>query len=75
MEHDKSYFRKKDQTGLTKSKDVVLPKFYEKYAQLIEDFDVRDDDIWICGFPKTGFNKLFLTILYYKSYYTRIHFQ
>ncbi|CAI6368354.1 unnamed protein product [Macrosiphum euphorbiae] len=54
MDNDMSYFRKKDQTELMKSNDVVLPNFYEKFGQLIEDFDVRDDDIWVCGFPKTG---------------------
>lgn len=58
MDNDMSYFRKKDQTELMKSNDVVLPNFYEKFGQLIEDFDVRDDDIWVCGFPKTGFNYL-----------------
>ncbi|XP_076240817.1 luciferin sulfotransferase [Calliopsis andreniformis] len=33
---------------------VCLPERYEKFARAIEDFEVRDDDIWVCSFPKTG---------------------
>ncbi|XP_046610967.1 luciferin sulfotransferase-like [Neodiprion virginianus] len=33
---------------------VCLPKYYEKFAEAIENFEVRDDDIWVCSFPKTG---------------------
>lgn len=33
---------------------VCLPKKYEDFAQIIENFEIRDDDVWICSFPKTG---------------------
>nr|XP_012143925.1 PREDICTED: estrogen sulfotransferase, testis isoform-like [Megachile rotundata]XP_012143926.1 PREDICTED: estrogen sulfotransferase, testis isoform-like [Megachile rotundata]XP_012143927.1 PREDICTED: estrogen sulfotransferase, testis isoform-like [Megachile rotundata] len=31
-----------------------LPERYQKFAQAIEDFEVKDDDVWVCSFPKTG---------------------
>ncbi|XP_076651410.1 luciferin sulfotransferase [Halictus rubicundus] len=33
---------------------VCLPKRYEEFAKAIEEFNVRDDDVWVCSFPKTG---------------------
>ncbi|KAG6794945.1 hypothetical protein HZU73_09395 [Apis mellifera caucasica] len=33
---------------------ICLPKKYEDFAQIIENFEIRDDDVWICSFPKTG---------------------
>ncbi|XP_076630425.1 luciferin sulfotransferase [Colletes latitarsis] len=33
---------------------VCLPERFNKFSQAIEDFEVRDDDIWVCSFPKTG---------------------
>ncbi|KZC08591.1 PREDICTED: estrogen sulfotransferase, testis isoform-like [Dufourea novaeangliae] len=33
---------------------VCLPQRYEEFARAIEEFEVRDDDIWVCSFPKTG---------------------
>ncbi|XP_046590004.1 luciferin sulfotransferase [Neodiprion lecontei] len=33
---------------------VTMPEKYEKLADAIENFQVRDDDVWVCSFPKTG---------------------
>lgn len=33
---------------------VCLPEYYEKFAEPLDNFDVYDDDIWLCTFPKTG---------------------
>jgi hypothetical protein len=32
----------------------VMPVYFEKFGQRIQDMDVRDDDIWVCSYPKTG---------------------
>lgn len=45
-----SEFRK----GYTTVQGVCLPDRYEEFAEAIDNFEVRDDDIWICSFPKTG---------------------
>ncbi|XP_076677958.1 luciferin sulfotransferase isoform X2 [Andrena cerasifolii] len=33
---------------------VCMPERFQKFARAIEDFEVRDDDTWVCSFPKTG---------------------
>ncbi|XP_048507812.1 uncharacterized protein LOC105685831 [Athalia rosae] len=33
---------------------VCLPDYYQKFADAIENFEVRNDDVWVCSFPKTG---------------------
>ncbi|KAF5307977.1 hypothetical protein FQR65_LT06545 [Abscondita terminalis] len=33
---------------------VVLPGKYEEFYDCIDNFEVRDDDVFICAFPKTG---------------------
>ena len=32
----------------------VLPIGYKKHHELVQNFDVFEDDIWICTFPKSG---------------------
>ena len=32
-------------------KGTLLPKHYTKYAEIIENFQVQNDDIWLCSFP------------------------
>lgn len=41
-------------SGYVKSRGYVLPEFYKKYGQKVEEFEVRDDDLWVVSFPKTG---------------------
>lgn len=33
---------------------VVLPEHFKYFAERIENFNIRDDDVWVCSFPKTG---------------------
>lgn len=40
--------------GYVKANDVVLPVYFKKFGQRIQDMQVRDDDIWVCSYPKTG---------------------
>ncbi|KAJ8669935.1 hypothetical protein QAD02_001194 [Eretmocerus hayati] len=41
-------------TRFTSIKGVFLPEEYKDFADAIENFEVRDDDVWVCSFPKTG---------------------
>jgi hypothetical protein len=41
-------------SGYVKSRGYVLPEFYKKYGQKVEELEVRDDDLWVVSFPKTG---------------------
>ncbi|RZB77491.1 sulfotransferase family cytosolic 1B member 1 [Asbolus verrucosus] len=42
--------------GYVTVQGFVLPKRYLELEQRIQDFEVFDTDLWICGFPKTGTN-------------------
>ncbi|XP_011302859.1 sulfotransferase 1 family member D1 [Fopius arisanus] len=46
----RSYFRSKFITV----KGVRLPEVFTKFSDDIENFKVRDDDVWVCTFPKAG---------------------
>ncbi|XP_023248635.1 sulfotransferase 1C4-like [Copidosoma floridanum] len=35
-------------------KGLWVPDTYAEIADAIENFEVRDDDVWVCAFPKTG---------------------
>lgn len=35
-------------------KKVILPKLYEKIADKIENLEIRDSDVWIVTYPKSG---------------------
>ena len=41
-------------TGYISVEGVCLPEYYRKFADALENFQVRDDDVWVCSFPKTG---------------------
>lgn len=40
--------------GYVKANDVVVPVHFKKFGQRIQDMEIRDDDIWVCSYPKTG---------------------
>lgn len=45
---------KKAQTNFVWVNGVYLPNEYKRIANAIENFEVRDDDIWVCSFPRSG---------------------
>jgi len=51
------------QYGFIKANDVMLPVYFKKFGQCILDMDIRDDDIWVCSYPKTGINIQFIVNL------------
>jgi len=34
--------------------DTCLPIHYKKFSESIDNFEVRNSDVWVCSFPKTG---------------------
>ncbi|CAH1999715.1 unnamed protein product [Acanthoscelides obtectus] len=40
--------------GYVKVKGFTMPKRFEELQDEIHNWDVRNEDIWICSFPKTG---------------------
>ncbi|XP_043276423.1 luciferin sulfotransferase-like [Venturia canescens] len=47
-------FTNEFRTGYINLKGFCLPAYYKKFANSIENFEVRDDDVWVCSFPKSG---------------------
>ncbi|KAK2575938.1 hypothetical protein KPH14_007300 [Odynerus spinipes] len=50
----KEKFTSEFRTGYITVDGVCLPERYEHFAEQIENFEVKDDDVWVCTFPKTG---------------------
>ncbi|XP_015173286.1 PREDICTED: amine sulfotransferase-like [Polistes dominula] len=50
----KEKFTSEFRSGYVTVKDVCLPERYKHFAEEIENFEIRDDDVWVCTFPKTG---------------------
>lgn len=48
------YFITGFRTGYVRVKGVVLPEYFKMFGDKILNMNVRDDDIWVCSFPKTG---------------------
>ncbi|XP_015111028.1 sulfotransferase 1 family member D1 [Diachasma alloeum] len=47
-------FKSHFQSNFITIKGVRFPEAFTKHADDIENFKVRDDDIWVCTFPKAG---------------------
>lgn len=47
-------FTNQFRNGYVKSRGYVLPEYYKKFGQRVEELEVRDDDLWVVSFPKTG---------------------
>lgn len=41
-------------TGYVKCKGHLFPNTFKHFGNEIECMEVRDDDIWVCTFPKSG---------------------
>lgn len=39
---------------LVGEEEMCIPEYYEKYAECIKNFEVRDTDVIVASFPKTG---------------------
>lgn len=48
------YFVTSFRDGYVKANGVVLPTHFKKFGQRIQDMEIRDDDLWVCSYPKTG---------------------
>ncbi|XP_014227591.1 sulfotransferase 1C4-like [Trichogramma pretiosum] len=44
----------KARTNFIKIDGVFLPEDYKQIADAVENFEVRDDDVWVCSFQKSG---------------------
>lgn len=40
--------------GFSTIDGYILPKRFEAMKNQVDDFVVREDDIWVCSFPKSG---------------------
>ncbi|XP_018331171.1 sulfotransferase 1 family member D1-like [Agrilus planipennis] len=47
-------FVNKTRKGYVTVKGFTLPEAYGEYSNEIENFEVYDDDVWVCSFPKSG---------------------
>ena len=39
---------------LIKPFDVSLTRYYLDNHQTVQDFEIFEDDVWVCTFPKSG---------------------
>lgn len=47
-------FTNEFRSGYISVNGVTMPERFKDFKDAIENFEVYDDDIWICSFPKTG---------------------
>lgn len=33
---------------------TCMPEYFLNYAERIRDFEIKDDDVWVASYPKTG---------------------
>lgn len=59
----KKYFINDFRFGYKRYRGVTMPVSFEPYMDKIENLIVREDDIWVMSYPKTGERKYFLNKL------------
>lgn len=47
-------FTSEFRTGYITIDGICLPEYFQEFAERIKNFEIRNDDIWVCSFPKTG---------------------
>lgn len=55
------HFLNEFRTGYIKIDNFLLPEYFKEFSDSVESFEVKNTDIWVCSFPKTG--KIFIGIL------------
>nr|CAD7448559.1 unnamed protein product [Timema bartmani]CAD7457250.1 unnamed protein product [Timema tahoe] len=40
--------------GYVSVKDIVMPKYFTKFGDKIQNLEIYNDDVWVVSFPKTG---------------------
>lgn len=50
----KENFTSVHRPGYKRYNGVCLPYCHDDYANQIENLEVRDDDVWVISYPKTG---------------------
>ena len=51
---------KEARTNLQIFDGVFLPQEYSTIAEEVENFEVYNDDVWVCSFQKSGEKNLFI---------------
>ena len=46
--------REKVRTNFIEVDGVFLPEEYKRFADQVENFEVYDDDVYVCSFQKSG---------------------
>ena len=50
-------FVNKFRRGYVRVKGAVMPEDFKKFGDRIQQMDIRDDDVFVCSFPKAGANQ------------------
>lgn len=49
--------------------DSVLPKLFSQLRDRIENFEVRDTDVWVASFPRSGI----ITVILFAKFYVLMY--
>lgn len=53
-EYISKYFKSPFHTGFTEINGHILTNSYRNIKEKVDNFNVRDQDVWIVTFPKAG---------------------
>ena len=46
--------KERSRTNFIRLDGVFLPQQYKEFAKTVENFEVLEDDIWVCSFQRSG---------------------